>query len=177
MAIAIRHFSRLMGKQTFWFPTRSDTNQAVQLQKMTRGLKFRNQKVVGLYYLCALISFVVDAKLICAFLFAYMQNVGFLMTWHNFLLTGAKLRRSNRRLDALSMRRIQQDLLIPCGCKRQCNTQFSAHDVLMWRQKIHKESQGAKRNTVLIDVIRQCSTSYGHVKHQLFKVHEKIVCR
>ena len=25
----------------FWFPTRSDTNQAVQLQKMARGLKFR----------------------------------------------------------------------------------------------------------------------------------------
>ena len=26
---------------TLWFSTRSDTNQAVQLQKMARGLKFR----------------------------------------------------------------------------------------------------------------------------------------
>ena len=30
-----------------WF----DTNQAVQLQKMARSLKFRIQKVEGLYYL------------------------------------------------------------------------------------------------------------------------------
>ena len=28
-------------KPTFWFPTWSDTNQAVQLQKMARGLKFQ----------------------------------------------------------------------------------------------------------------------------------------
>ena len=28
-------------KTTFWFQTRSDTNQAVQLKKMARGLKFR----------------------------------------------------------------------------------------------------------------------------------------
>ena len=41
-----------MRKPTFWFPTRSDTNQAVQLQKMARGLKFWIWKVEGLYYLC-----------------------------------------------------------------------------------------------------------------------------
>ena len=35
------HLSHVMRKPTFWFPTRSDTNQAVQLQKMARGLKFR----------------------------------------------------------------------------------------------------------------------------------------
>ena len=35
----------------FWFLTWSDTNQAVQSQKMARGLKFR--KVEGLYYLCS----------------------------------------------------------------------------------------------------------------------------
>ena len=34
------HLSRVMRKPTFWFPTRSDTNQGVQLQKMDRGLKF-----------------------------------------------------------------------------------------------------------------------------------------
>ena len=28
--------SRIMGKPTFWFPTRSNTNRAVQLQKMAR---------------------------------------------------------------------------------------------------------------------------------------------
>ena len=42
-----------MRKPTFWFPTWSDTNQAVQLQKMARGLKFRIWKVEGLYYICS----------------------------------------------------------------------------------------------------------------------------
>ena len=42
-----------MRKPTFWFPTWSDTNQAVQLQTMARGLKFRIQKVEGLQYLCS----------------------------------------------------------------------------------------------------------------------------
>ena len=41
-----------MRKPTFWFPTWSDKNQAVQLQKMARGLKFRILKVEGLYYIC-----------------------------------------------------------------------------------------------------------------------------
>ena len=34
-------------------PTWSDSNQAVQLQKMATGLKFRIYKVEGLYYLCS----------------------------------------------------------------------------------------------------------------------------
>ena len=68
-----------MRKPTFWFLTWSDTNQAVQLQKMARGLKFRIKKVEGLYYLCnetkALISFAVTAKLICVFVFAYAKSL------------------------------------------------------------------------------------------------------
>ena len=35
------HMSRVMRKPTFWFPTWSDTNRAVQPQKMARDLKFR----------------------------------------------------------------------------------------------------------------------------------------
>ena len=42
-----------MRKPTFWFPTWSDTNQAVQSHKMARSLKFRIKKVEGLYYLCS----------------------------------------------------------------------------------------------------------------------------
>ena len=42
-----------MRKQTFWFPTWSDTNQTVQLQKMARGLKFRIYEVEVLYYPCS----------------------------------------------------------------------------------------------------------------------------
>ena len=42
-----------MRKPTFWFPTRSYKNQAVQLQKMARGLKFRILKVEGWYYICS----------------------------------------------------------------------------------------------------------------------------
>ena len=39
--ICTSDLSRVMRKPTFWFPTWSDTNRAVQLQKMARGLKFR----------------------------------------------------------------------------------------------------------------------------------------
>ena len=42
-----------MRKPKFWFPTWSDINQAVQLQKMTRDLKFQIYKVEGLFYLCS----------------------------------------------------------------------------------------------------------------------------
>ena len=70
--------SRVMRKPTFWFPTWSDTNQAVQLQKMARGLKFWIKIVEGLYYLCSKtktqISFVFTAKLICNFVFAYAKT-------------------------------------------------------------------------------------------------------
>ena len=51
----------------------SDTNQVVQLQKMARGLKFRIQKVEGLYFLCS-------ENKGAASLFSHMKNVGFLMT-------------------------------------------------------------------------------------------------
>ena len=40
-------------KTNILVPTWSDTNQAVQLQKIARGLKFQIQKVEGLYYLCS----------------------------------------------------------------------------------------------------------------------------
>ena len=71
--------SLVVRKQTFWFPTWSNTNQAVQLQRMARSLKFRIYEVEGLYYSCsektkALISFVVNAKLICVFVFAYAKS-------------------------------------------------------------------------------------------------------
>ena len=35
------------------FPTRSDANWAVQLQKIFKGLKFKIQEVEELYYLCS----------------------------------------------------------------------------------------------------------------------------
>ena len=42
-----------MRKPTFWFSTGSNTNQAVQLQKMARGLLLRILKAEELYYLCS----------------------------------------------------------------------------------------------------------------------------
>ena len=42
-----------MRNPMFWFRTWSDTNQAVQLQKMARGLKFGIEKIEGSYYLCS----------------------------------------------------------------------------------------------------------------------------
>ena len=73
--------SLVMRKQSSGFPTRSDTNWAVQSQNMARGLKFRIQKGEGVYYPLAktkaLISFTVTTKLICVFVFAYAK-AGFL---------------------------------------------------------------------------------------------------
>ena len=48
-----KNMSRGMRKPMFWFPTWSDTNQAVQVQKMARGLKFRIHEVEELYYPCS----------------------------------------------------------------------------------------------------------------------------
>ena len=43
----------LKKKRSSGFPTRSDTNRAVQLQKMARGLKICVYEVEGLYYPCS----------------------------------------------------------------------------------------------------------------------------
>ena len=69
-----------------WFLNRSDTNRAVQPQKTARSLKFWIYQEEEVYIIHvaktkALISFAVTAKLICIFVFAYMQTVGFLMRW------------------------------------------------------------------------------------------------
>ena len=45
-----------MRKPVFGVPTRSDTNRAVQPQKMARGLKFRIKEEEGLYYPCSKIK-------------------------------------------------------------------------------------------------------------------------
>ena len=42
-----------MRKPVFGVSDQSDTNRAVQPQKMARGLKFWIQKVEGLYYPCS----------------------------------------------------------------------------------------------------------------------------
>ena len=42
--------SRLVGKPTMWFPTRSETNRPVQAQKRARSLKFRIKVGEELYY-------------------------------------------------------------------------------------------------------------------------------
>ena len=39
--VLFRNLSRVMRKTTFWFPTWSDTNLAIQSQKIARGLKSR----------------------------------------------------------------------------------------------------------------------------------------
>ena len=59
------------------FPTRSDTNRAVQPQEMARGLKFWIYEEEGLYYLCSEnrgADQLRTAKLICVFVFAYAKK-------------------------------------------------------------------------------------------------------
>ena len=76
------------------FPTRSDTNQAVQPQKMARGLKFCISEVDGLYYLCS--ENKGDDQLRgtrswSASLFSHMQKSGFLMTQFIFRYRGSSM--------------------------------------------------------------------------------------
>ena len=69
-----------MRKPVLGFPTRSRTNQAVQPQKMARGLKFQIQEVEGLYYVAkikALISGAITAQLICFFVFQICKKQDF----------------------------------------------------------------------------------------------------
>ena len=69
-----------MGHEKFF----SGVSDAVQPQKVATGLKFRIKEEEEFYYIFsekqALISCLVTAQLICAFVFAYV-NSGFLMTW------------------------------------------------------------------------------------------------
>ena len=49
----IAHMSQDARKPVFGFPTKFDTNLAVQPQKMLKGLKFRFWEVEGVYYTCS----------------------------------------------------------------------------------------------------------------------------
>ena len=70
-----------MRKPVFGVSTKSDTNRAVQTQKMVRGLKFTILEEEGLYNLYSenkgAYQLAVFAQLICAFVFAYMQKAVF----------------------------------------------------------------------------------------------------
>ena len=79
-SVQLQHLSSLMRKPTMWFQNRSDTNRDIQALKMARGWKFRIWKEEELYYKTKeLISFADTTKLICAFVFANTQIVGFLI--------------------------------------------------------------------------------------------------
>ena len=49
----VRHMSLVVRKRSSGFPTRSDTNRAIQSRKISRCLKFRIYEVEGLYYPCS----------------------------------------------------------------------------------------------------------------------------
>ena len=69
-----------MTEPTFLFPTWSDTNEAVQPQKMARGLKFWIKKVeerdrtISVAKKKSLISLAVTAKLFCVFVVAFAKR-------------------------------------------------------------------------------------------------------
>ena len=61
-------------RRSFGFPTRSDTNQPVHLWKMARSLKFELSRkrncTIRVVKTKVMVSCVVTAQLICAFVFA-----------------------------------------------------------------------------------------------------------
>ena len=83
-----------MRKSTLWVPTWPHTNQAVQTQKMARGLKFRNKvHVVDTIYVAkikTLISFAVTAKLICVLISHMRLNCVCILCW-NFIAVNNKV--------------------------------------------------------------------------------------
>ena len=91
------YLGRVTKKLSSEFPTRSDTNLAVQPQKMVRGLKFRNQEVDGLYYLCGENKGADQLYCYCAadlyHSFCGMHKAGFLLTWLIFNNKKCQLRR------------------------------------------------------------------------------------
>ena len=87
----LRGWASLWENRSSGFPTRYDTNLAVQIQKMTRGLKFRIYEIQGLYYICSENK---AADQLCGYreadlrLFSHMQKADFLTTrlFHNIRL-------------------------------------------------------------------------------------------
>ena len=69
------------------FPTRSDTNKAVQPQKMARSLKFRILEVEEMYNLFSKNKGADQLRSYCAadlrLCFRICEKAGFLMTWLN----------------------------------------------------------------------------------------------
>ena len=67
------------------FPTRSDTNWAVQPQKMARGLRLWISNVEGLFYLCSENKGADQLRSNCRadqhLCFSHMQKAGFLMVF------------------------------------------------------------------------------------------------
>ena len=76
--------SRDARKQVFGFPASSDKDRPKQSRKNDRSFKFWTEEKEELHYQCSqnkeLISCALTSQLICAFVFAYMQKSGFLMT-------------------------------------------------------------------------------------------------
>ena len=72
------------------FPSRSDTNWAVQPQKMVRGLKFNIKEEEGLYYLCSKIKGTDQLRGYCTadlhLYFRICKKNGFLTTQLNVYL-------------------------------------------------------------------------------------------
>ena len=67
--------SLVLRKLVFGFPTRSDTNLAVQQQKAWNfGFRKKRDCTIRVAKTKALISFAVTAKLICAFVYAYAKS-------------------------------------------------------------------------------------------------------
>ena len=66
--------SHVVRKPVFGVPTRSDTNRAVQLQKIARDLKLRIYAQEGLYCAAKTRALISCAVMYSAFVFAYVKR-------------------------------------------------------------------------------------------------------
>ena len=91
------HMSYLVGKQTMWFPNRSDTNRPVQAQKRARSLKFRIKVEEEVYYPCSENKGADQLRgyLICVFVFAYADRWFSDVAAHIILSSGKLVHKMN----------------------------------------------------------------------------------
>ena len=76
------------------------------------------------------------------------------------------------------MELIKKEMKQACGCQLQCYSKFKVDEVMFWRLKIHRLTEGEDRMEKVIEIIRVAATDLRkHEKNQLFKIDQKLICR
>ena len=87
-----------------------------------------------------------------------------------------KVSTSKRKMTALNLQEIEEDLLNECGCERKCNTILDKYDILRYRKQYHLCVMGFQQQTELLRMYRTSLFQDGREK-TLHLVEGNLVCR